>query len=156
MSVEYYMYNKPLSKEDILKQTDLTIKVYHNIKGFNFLGDDNKPTEWIVDPQGNNIRISSSDGDEIYELENHGYKNVNYIMDILISTFNITFYTCNERENFLQLTHNYTPETYPYPQYLNEEGEFDFHKAVIRDMKWIGKYEVVDVIEGIVNIPIRD
>jgi hypothetical protein len=156
MSVEYYLYNKPLNKEDILKQTDLTIKVYHNIKGFNFLDDKNKPTEWIVDPQGNNIRISASDGDQIYELENHGFKNVNYIMDILISTFKVTFYTCNELHNFFQLMHNYTPETYPYPQYLNEEGEFDFDKAVIRDMKWIGKYEVVDVIEGIVNIPIRD
>ena len=148
MSVEYYFYNKPLSIKELVDKTNLTIETH--------LDNHNNPNDWIIDPDRNHIRIRSSDGDEIYELENHGGQKVNYIMDTIVSQFGITFYTCNERENFSQLYHNFTPETYPYPQYLKENGEFDFHKAVKRDMKHFGNYEVIDVIKGIVNIPKRN
>jgi len=142
MSIEYILYNKPLSKKDIMEQTNFKIE-HHN------------DSDWIVANKNCNIRIKSGDDENIYELENHSFKDVNIILDTFISKFNITFYTDNELENYFQLQHNYTPETFPYPEYLNSEGKFDFKQAVVRDMMYFGGYDVLDVTKGIVIIPDR-
>jgi hypothetical protein len=144
MSVEYTFYNKPLSRKELLEETDFIIENHND-------------SDWIIDKGISNIRIKSSDGDEIYELENHGWKNVNNIMDTIISKFNITFYTDNELHNYYQLqNHNRENKPFPYPNMIGIDGEFDFKAAVIRDMMFFGNYDVIDVFEGIVIIPLRN
>ena len=143
MSVEYYFYNKPLSRKALLEETDFVIETHNE-------------NDWIIDKDVANIRIKSSDGDEIYELENHGFKDVNNIMDTIVSKFGITFYTCNEMHNYYQLCHHKREgKEFPYPDMLDAEGEFNFIGAVIRDMEQFGDYQVIDPITGIVIIPTR-
>lgn len=159
MSVEYIFWNKPLKVRDLYDDTDFIIVTRNN-------------HEWIIDSKEfdiehpvTNIRISSRSGspeqidmdDVIYELENHGFKNVNSIMDTIVSTFKITFYTDDELENYWQLNH-YRQENkpYPYPDLLDANGEFDFERAVIRSMDNWGDYDVINPKEGIVIIPKRD
>ena len=143
MSVEYTFYNKPLSRKAFLEQTDFVIEKHND-------------SDWIIDKYIANIRIKSSKGDEIYELENHGGKDINNIMDTIVSKFGITFYTDNELHNCYQLQyHKSKGIEFPYPHMLDANGEFDFKAAVVRDMMYFGNYDVIDVSKGIVIIPTR-
>lgn len=144
MSVEYIFYNKPLSKTELLEQTDFVIEEHND-------------SEWIIASPTSNLRIKSSDGDKIFELENHGFKNVDIIMDTIVEKFNITFYDDGEFENYCQLDRYIkNNKTFPYPEMLNENGEFDFKKAVYRSMKEYGNYVVLDEVKGDVIVPKRD
>ena len=144
MSVEYYFYNKPLSRKELLEQTDFVIEEHNG-------------SDWIIDKGISNIRIKSSKNDEIYELENHGWKDVNNIMDTIVSKFNIMFYTDNELSNSYQLQYYQSKgEEFPYPDMIGVDGEFDFKAAVVRDMMHFGNYDVLNVSEGIVIIPSRN
>ena len=78
MSVEYVFYNKPLSRKALLEQTDFVIENHNE-------------SDWIIDKGVSNIRIKDGDGDEIYQLENHGWKNVNNIIDTIVSKCGITY-----------------------------------------------------------------
>jgi hypothetical protein len=143
MSVEYYFYNKPLSRKALLEDTDFTIETHNG-------------SDWIIDKEVGNIRIKSDKDDEIYELENHGGKDINNIMDTIVSKYGITFYTDNEMSNYYQVQlHKNRNKPFPYPDMLNVDGSFNFEAAVIRDMKYFGEYEVLDVSAGVVNIPNR-
>jgi len=143
MSVEYYFYNKPLSRKALLEDTDFTIENHNG-------------SDWIVDKEVGNIRIKSAKDDEIYELENHGGKDIDNIMDTIVSKYGITFYTDNEMHNYFQMRlHIHKNKPFPYPDMLNLDGSFNFEAAVIRDMEHFGGYETIDPITGIVKIPNR-
>jgi hypothetical protein len=160
MSVEYIFWNKPITVRELYDETDFIIVTHKESE-----------TEWIVDSKETdmlnpktNIRIKSRSGDpkelnfsdKIYELENHGFKNVDNIMDVLVSKLGVTFYTDNELENYYQLNHHKeNNKPFPYPDMLNENGEFDFESAVIRDMEAFGDYDVLDAKKGIVILPTR-
>jgi len=143
MSVEYVFYNKPLSRKALLEQTDFVIENHND-------------SDWIIDKGVSNIRIKDGDGDEIYQLENHGWKNVNNIIDTIVSKFGITYYTDNELSNFYQLCHHRREGIeFPYPDMLDADGDFDFEAACVRDMMYFGDYDVLDVSNGVVIIPTR-
>jgi hypothetical protein len=143
MSVEYTFYNKPLSRKALLEDTEFTIENHNG-------------SDWIIDKDVANIRIKSAKDDEIYELENHGGKDVNNIIDTIVEKYKITFYTDNEMHNYYQLQlHNRENKPFPYPDMLNVDGSFNFEAAVIRDMKYFGGYKVLDVSKGEVVIPQR-
>lgn len=130
MSVEYILYNKPLSKKEILEKTNFKIEIHYD-------------SEWIVDGKSS-IRISRGKDDEIYEFENHAFKDVTNIMDTLVSLFNVTFYTDNELHESWYLQDKHPNQVY------------DFKKACVDAMFEEFGYDVIDVSKGIVIIPKRD
>ena len=86
MSVQYMFYNRTISKKELIEKTNLKIE-HHN-------GHD-----WIVDSETSNLKINPQtirkengeeyvDYDNISELENHGFKDVKYILDELVIKFN--------------------------------------------------------------------
>ena len=144
MSVEYTFYNKPLSRTALLEDTDFTIENHNG-------------SDWIIDKDVANIRIKSANDDEIYELEDHGFKDIQNIMDTIVEKYKITFYTDNELHNYYQLQHhNRENKPFPYPDMLNADGTFNFEAAVCRDMKDRGEYVVLDAVKGEVLIPQRN
>lgn len=148
MSIEYTLYNKPLSRTELLEQTDLTIKIYPS-------RDNNSTIDIIYDNDGGWVRIKSSEGDNIYELET-GNK-WDYIMDTIVGKFNITFYTDNVG---IQAYFNFQMMGYEkfkslVPSMVTDDNEFNWELGVIEDMKHYGEYEVIDVIKGIVKLPNR-
>jgi hypothetical protein len=148
MSIEYTFYNKSLSRTELLEQTDLTIKTHQS-------RDNNSTIDVIYDNDGGWIRIKSSDGDKIYELET-GNKWDN-IMDIIVAKFNITFYTDNVGTDlyFRFQTMGYEKFKSLVPSMVTDDNEFNWDEGVIEDMKMFGGYEVIDEVKGIVKIPNR-
>jgi hypothetical protein len=148
MSIEYTLYNKPLSRTELLEQTDLIIKTYPS-------RDNNNTIDVIYDNDGGWVRIKSFEGDNIYELET-GNK-WDYIMDTIVGKFNITFYTDNvgiqEYFNFQMMGCDKFKSL--NPNMVTDDNEFNWQLGVIQDMKYYGKYEVIDVVKGIVKIPNR-
>jgi hypothetical protein len=149
MSIEFTFYNKPLSRTELLEQTDLTIKTYPP------KDNNSKPLDVIYDNDGGWLRVKSFEGDDIYEVET-GNK-WHHIMDTIVGKFNITFYTdnCN-----IQLYGNFYimgPEKFKsyYPSFVTDDNEFNWDYGVISDMKHYGEYEVIDLEKGIVKIPNR-
>ena len=100
MSIEYTLYNKPLSRTELLEQTDLTIKIYPS-------RDNNSTIDIIYDNDGGWVRIKSFEGDNIYELET-GNK-WDYIMDTIVGKFdNVEYF------NIGWVSYNSFPKDYDY------------------------------------------
>jgi len=133
MSIQYYFYNRSISKKDILEQTDLKIE-HHN------------GSDWIISSDESNLRIvevnlmNKETGEHyvnkerVFELENHGFKDVKYILDTLVTKFNLLFYTDNEFEEYLH------------------DRDFDMKLGVREAMKEHGNYKIIDYKKGIVEI----
>jgi hypothetical protein len=128
-------YNRAISKKELLEKTNLTIE-HHN------------GSDWIVENEKSNLRISTwveiDNGNDtheeilgIRELENHGFKDVQNILDELVSKFNLLFYTDNEFQEYLM------------------SNESDMRLLVREAMRRNGNYHIVDYDKGIVDIPNR-
>jgi hypothetical protein len=138
MSVQYIFWNKSISKKELLEKIpDLRIE-HHN------------GADWLIWNERSNLKINpptlvdketgekSIDNNNIWELENHGYKNVKYIMDQIVSKFNLLFYTDNEQEI-----------------YWHEGDFYDMEEGVVEAMLRHGNYKVIDMKLGTSEIPIR-
>jgi hypothetical protein len=138
MSVQYIIWTKPINKKELLEKIpDLRIEHHNN-------------HDWIIWNKQSNLKINPPtlrdketgetrvDNDNIWELENHGFKNVNYIMDQLVSKFNVLFYTDNEEYEFWNVG-----ETY------------DIKEGVKSAMLRHGNYNIIDMELGISEVPVR-
>ena len=85
------------------------------------------------------------DNDNIHELENHGFKDVQNILDELVSKFNLIFYTDNEFQDYLNI--DYDDIDY------DEEG---FNELIKESMMRNGGYTILDFENGTVEIPNRN
>jgi len=133
MSIQYFFYNKSISKKDILEQTDLKIENHNG-------------SDWIIASDESNLRIVEStminketgeqyiETERIRELENHGFKNVKYILDTLVTKFGLIFYTDNEFEAHLQ------------------DEDYIMKSGVKEAMKRHGNYKILGFDKGIVEI----
>lgn len=125
-------YNRTISKQEILENTPFKIE-HHN------------GSDWIIAGEKSNLRIVTTytnengkvDVQSIRELENHGFKDVQVILDELITKFNLLFYTDNE-----------------WHQQIMENIE-DMEPLVREAMRRNGGYEIEDFNKGIVKIPNR-
>ena len=141
MSVEYFFYNKPLSRKALLEQTDFTIETHNN-------------SEWIINGPESYLRIKDSDADEIYVLEKYGFKDVLNIMDTIVDKFKIIFYTDNELEEYMQMIYNF--HKFDDQTYYTEEGKYNFYNACKRAMYENGGYIFEDIENPIITIPQRN
>lgn len=138
MSVQYIFWNKYISKKKLLEKIpDLRIE-HHN------------DHDWLIWNERSNLKINpptlvdketgekSIDNDNIWELENHGFKNVKYIMDQIVSKFNLLFYTDNEQDSYWR------------------DGDFyDMENGVVEAMLGHGNYKVIDMKLGTSEVPVR-
>ena len=145
MSIEFRFYNKPLSRKELLEQTDLRIETYPSSNG-------NGTYDCIKDKNGGGLVIVDAQGDDIYELATG--RDWYYIMDTIVSKFNILFYTDNLLDSyyhFQKLGH----EKFPHRDMITEDNKFNWDLGVIEDMELFRGYEVIDLKNGIVKIPNR-
>ena len=138
MSVQYMFWNKQINKKELLEKIpDLKIEHHNN-------------HDWIVWGKLSSLKINpltfknretgeeSVDNDNIWELENHGFKNVKYIMDQIVSKFNVVFYTDNEQE-----------------EYWHEGETYDMKKGIKSAMLRHGDYKIIDIDLGLSEVPVR-
>ena len=142
MSVDYYIM-KGIPKKDILDKTDIKI--------INHPEDSDK--EFLQDKYGNILHIIPQmvaeckecepilDNDNIRELTRYGGNNATYIIDTLVREFNMVYYSDDGFQNLMRPA--------------EESHDSDVISNITKDMKHTHDYEVIDAVNGIINIPNR-
>jgi hypothetical protein len=129
-----------IPKKDILSRTDIRIIDNPAPAGEN--------KEYLQDKYGNILHINPQtiidednqryvDNENIREVERYGSNNATYIIDTLVKEFKTVYIDDNGLQNLFHDTNT-------------------IFEDIVKDMDRTHGYEVVDVVKGVINIPIRE